>query len=745
MFRNPFSLFLPSIPFLLAFSGLGCSGTGEDATCSSGLLAGDLVITEIMANPAGQDEGQEWFEVFNPGSTAVQLKGLRLESARTDGTAQQEYTITDSLVIEPAQYMVFGGVLDQAKPSWVDFAYQDGLGGLRNSGGRISLYCQDALVDRVVYMEMGEGISKGFDGSMTPDAVGNDDPGNWCDSRIEFQPGSFGTPGTANEVCGKDIPPDSCRDGDAVRDVMHPGPGDLVISEFMPNPSAVDDGVGEWFEVYVGADMDLNGLKFGKTRDELEDQLAMLDCIHVTAGSYILFGRSLDSSENGGMDNVQFTFDFSLGNSTGELYLGYGTQILDGITWTGSNNGSSTSLEPMLLDSDLNDDESVWCKGTIPYGLGDLGTPGMANPSCGISPPGKCYENGEARDLRPPSPGELIITEFMPNPSAVPDSQGEWFEVYVGADMDLNGIQVGKVSPDVLFSVPGGDCLPASAGSYVVFAQSDDPLLNGGLPKVDVVESDLSLGNSGGGIFLAYDDQLLDAITYSSSYTGAATALEPKLMDAELNDDESYWCKADSVYGDGDMGSPGAENPSCGIAPAGKCYEQDGTLRDLVPPSPGDIVFNEFMPDPSAAPDATGEWIELYINSDVDLNNLQIGKTDGVAEFEIPGGDCKHFAAGSYVVLARSLDQSENGNLPRVDFVLDMSLTNSGGSMFAAMDGQVLDSVVYSGSSAGISLSLDPSAQDTVSNDDEANWCGAVDAYGDGDLGTPGSTNPGCN
>ncbi len=276
MLRNPFQLLLPVLACTpVAFFTWACGGSsGQDTVCRSGLLAGDLVITEIMANPKGQDEGQEWFEVYNPGTTAVDLKGLRLAAARTDGTAQEEYTIEESITIEPAQYMVFGGVLQQAKPAWVDFAYQDGLGGLRNSGGRLSLFCQDALVDRVVYMEMSEGVSQEFDGSKDPDAVANDNPDDWCDARMEFEPDSFGTPGTANEVCGSDVPPDSCRDGDDVRKVVPPGPGDLVISEFMADPSIVDDGVGEWFEVYAGADMDINGLKFGKTPDALEDQLA---------------------------------------------------------------------------------------------------------------------------------------------------------------------------------------------------------------------------------------------------------------------------------------------------------------------------------------------------------------------------------------------------------------------------------------------------------------------------------------
>jgi hypothetical protein len=43
-----------------------------------------------------------------------------------------------------------------------------------------------------------------------------------------------------------------------------------------------------------------------------------------------------------------------------------------------------------------------------------------------------------------PNPGDIIITEIMQNPSAVNDSEGEWFEVYntTGADINLDGWEI---------------------------------------------------------------------------------------------------------------------------------------------------------------------------------------------------------------------------------------------------------------------------------------------------------------
>ena len=78
---------LPAI--LAVFLAAGCNGGGGGGDkCESGLMAGDLVITEIMANPAGRDEGGEWFELYNPSASGVDLTGVKIEAARADGTGQ---------------------------------------------------------------------------------------------------------------------------------------------------------------------------------------------------------------------------------------------------------------------------------------------------------------------------------------------------------------------------------------------------------------------------------------------------------------------------------------------------------------------------------------------------------------------------------------------------------------------------------------------------------------------------------
>src|SRR3970040_596090 len=76
--------------------------------------------------------------------------------------------------------------------------------------------------------------------------------------RCECETGSFGTRGSANDLCGS-VTPTQCNGTSGVRPVVPPTAGDLVISEYLARPSAeVGCANGEWLEIYVAADVDLN-------------------------------------------------------------------------------------------------------------------------------------------------------------------------------------------------------------------------------------------------------------------------------------------------------------------------------------------------------------------------------------------------------------------------------------------------------------------------------------------------------
>ena len=96
---------------------------------------------------------------------------------------------------------------------------------------------------------------------------------------------------------------------------------------------------------------------------------------------------------------------------------------------------------------------------------------------------GQCSDGGAMRGAVPPAPGDLVITELMPSPTRVNDSVGEWFEARVMTDVDLVGVGVSRVAGAAPDLVAGPDCHAVRAGSYVVFARSADPAVNGGSPR----------------------------------------------------------------------------------------------------------------------------------------------------------------------------------------------------------------------------------------------------------------------
>jgi len=541
-----------------------------------------------------------------------------------------------------------------------------------------------------------------------------------------------------------------CEQDGALRATVPPTAGQVVITEFMPNPSAVGDDSGEWIELTFLADVDVNGLEIGKIGDEDNAETILdIECISVSAGDTILLATTRDETLNGGLPRVDALFGFSLGNSEGSLYVARGGEVLDEVRWTGSSDGASTQLDPDFLNPEANDNEDVFCDGQQVYGGGDLGTPGAPNDQCMIpAPEGECFEpDGSTRPIVAPALGDIVITEFHANPEAVDDADGEWFEVRANASFDLNGLQVRKDDEAEWDVLEAGDCIPMSSGDHALIARERDAGVNGGLPD-PVGIFGIALNNSDGRLSIGYGDETLDTITWSSSEAGAATQLAPDITDPAANDDEANWCTSTSSYGDGDFGSPGAENPACGGVSSGQC-DDGGELRDIAAPSEGDLVITEVMANPEAAADADGEWFEVknVSGAAVDLNGLQMGFDEDDSSAELPGdGECLSVAAGGYAVLVDNPDSATNGGLPETAFAMSgFSLGNSTRTIWIGYGETPWDQLVYDDAVAGAAWSVDPEAETTAGNDDPANICEADTPYGDGDLGSPGGPGPMCD
>lgn len=338
-------------------------------------------------------------------------------------------------------------------------------------------------------------------------------------------------------------------------------PGDLRITEFMPDPLAVDAALGEWVEVRNTTDLpiDLSGLLL---RDDLGDEALLAGSFLVPPGGYVVLGGSTDPLANGGAPiDVAWQADMRLSNTADAFVLVAGIEVIDRVTWDSAwpvEDGRSVALDPDV-DADDASLASSWCAGTSLYGPAGYGSPGEANAPCPLP-----FEGLTVAEL---SPGDLVITEVMQSPGAVEDDLGEWLEIYnaAGDVVELEGLTVWTSEGDestIDTSVQVGP------GQYVLLAAFDDPAINGGLRPDWAWNYDLGLRGSGMGLELRWGTTVLDAIVYDNGLTfpdptGASMQLDAGSIDAALNDDGARWCEGQAVYGAGDLGTPGGANEAC--------------------------------------------------------------------------------------------------------------------------------------------------------------------------------------
>ncbi len=158
---------------------------------------------------------------------------------------------------------------------------------------------------------------------------------------------------------------------------------------------------------------------------------------------------------------------------------------------------------------------------------------------------------------------QLVITEIMQNPSMVSDTYGEYFEVLntSASDIDMDGYIISDNDSDS-FSVVGP--LVVSAGGRVVFGKNADPLLNGGVTVDYEFGSEMALANGADElVIMAADSTEIDRVEWDGGTlfpdpNGASMSLTNPAAD---NNDGANWFEASiQTYGDGDFGTPGAQN-----------------------------------------------------------------------------------------------------------------------------------------------------------------------------------------
>ncbi len=194
----------------------------------------------------------------------------------------------------------------------------------------------------------------------------------------------------------------------------------LVITEIMPNPAAVDDDAGEWFELYnpSSEDVDIDGWII-KDNDLDSHQISNGGPLLVPAFGYLVLGIDANVGNNGGNSIGYLYSGFTLANTNDEIVLvDSADNEIDRVEYDEAT-FPSTPGAAMALNAPEDDNAigSNWSAATAVFGIGDLGTPGIIN-------------TGKANE----SP---VITSV--NVVDMPDNQTAVIDVEVTDDTDSEG------------------------------------------------------------------------------------------------------------------------------------------------------------------------------------------------------------------------------------------------------------------------------------------------------------------
>jgi hypothetical protein len=168
------------------------------------LIAGDLIVSEVMIDPALSDYNKgEWFEIYNASATYVDVNGLEI----SDGT--ETFTVGSSLAVRPGEYLLFAArdnSLTNGGMSNVDYRYIYGTEMTLQSTDTLELAFGATTFDSVSWdgtFPHASGAAMEL-GTNDLTATDNDAVGSWCEAAVSYGDGDAGTPGEENSDCDTD-------------------------------------------------------------------------------------------------------------------------------------------------------------------------------------------------------------------------------------------------------------------------------------------------------------------------------------------------------------------------------------------------------------------------------------------------------------------------------------------------------------------------------------------------------------
>ena len=163
---------------------------------------GDLVISEILANPAnvaGQtDATREWFEIASTSATAFDLNELGVGRIGAAGAPVQS---ARCIPVAPRGFAVFARSADPALDGMLPVVHATFKFGLVDTSGDIQIAQGATVLDAVRWTSVTPGVASQLDpGHLTP--ADNDVPTSFCPATTAYGDlTNQGTPGAANRPC----------------------------------------------------------------------------------------------------------------------------------------------------------------------------------------------------------------------------------------------------------------------------------------------------------------------------------------------------------------------------------------------------------------------------------------------------------------------------------------------------------------------------------------------------------------